>query len=54
MSWLILGLFIIYLAFSNKNINLNSAEDFIKDISELFFSIVGFFTILVLCLIFFI
>jgi len=54
MSWLFLGLFLIYLAFSNKNINFNSAEDFIEDISELLLSIVGFITMLVLCLIFFI
>ena len=48
---LLIAFYIIYLAFSNKKVNVNSAEDFIESASELFFSIVGFFVFLIICLV---
>lgn len=54
MGWGILALFLIYLIFTNKNINLDSAADFTESASEVFFSILGLIGCVILLILLFI
>tara|TARA_B100001540_G_C15594145_1_gene545458 strand:+ start:52 stop:222 length:171 start_codon:yes stop_codon:yes gene_type:complete len=50
---ILIALFLIYLAFTNKGISFSSAEEFFKTASEGIFSVIGFVSCLVLVILIF-